>query len=117
MGKKDKNSRKKEDNFISGARELLNSISKNKKELKELKNLELKNLSIKEKKEIKLVMVKAKKQKLEILERYEKNKENLGKVLLKRKNKELGTNLSIERKSLNKTTKEIEKIEKNLKNS
>lgn len=106
---------KEKNNFIKGARELLNSISVNKKELKIIKNQELKNLNIKEREEIKLVKEKTKKQRIEILKRYEKGKENLGKVLLKKKNHELGNRLSIEKKSLSKTNREIGKIGKNLK--
>jgi hypothetical protein len=113
--KKREKNLKKRNNFISGARELLNSIGKNKKELKILKNEGLKNLNLKEREEIKLIKEKTKKQREEILKRYEKGKENLGKALLRRKNQELGTRLSIEKKSLNKTNKQIGKIGRNLK--
>lgn len=107
--------KKKENSFTKGAGELLSLIGENKKELKRLKNQELKNLNIKEREGIKLIKEKTKKQKSEILERYEKGKENLGKVLLKRKKQELGNRLSIEKKSLSKTNREIGKIGRNLK--
>lgn len=107
--------RKKENSFIKGVSGLLSSIGKNRKELKILKNQELKNLNLKEREGIKLIKEKTKKQRSEILNRYERGKENLGKILLKRKNQELGTRLSIEKKSLSKTNKEIGKIGKNLK--
>ncbi len=117
MKKREKNlkKRKKKNDFIKGANELLNSINENKKELMLLKNQELKNLTIKEREEIKLIKEKIKKQKLGVLKRYEKGKENLGKILLTRKKQELGIHLSIEKKSLSKTNKEIGKIGKNLK--
>ena len=107
--------KRKENNFIKSAKELLNLIGENKKELRILKNQELKNLNIKEREGIKLIKEKIKKQRLEILKRYEKGKENLGKVLLKRKKSVLGTRLSIEKKSLSKTNREIGKIGRNLK--
>jgi len=106
---------KEENNFLSGARKLLHSISENKKELKILKNQELKNLNLKEREEIKLIKEKTKKQRLDVLKRYEKGKENLGKSLLKKKNQKLGTRLSVEKKSLNKTNRDIGKIGRNLK--
>lgn len=107
--------KKRENDFVKRASELLNSISENKEELKILKNQELKNLNVKEREGIKLIKEKTKKQRAEILKRYEKGKESLGKILLKRKNQELGTRLSIEKKSLSKTNKEIGKIGRNLK--
>ena len=95
--------KKKVNEFVKGARELLNSIGENKKQLRILINQELKNLNLKEREEIKLIKEKAKNERLEILKRYEKGRENLGKALLKRKNQELGSRLSIEKKSLSKT--------------
>lgn len=115
MKKRGNNSKKRKKNFVKGANELLNSIEESKKELMLLKNQELRNLTIKEREGIKLIKEKIKKQKLGVLERYEKGKENLGKILLTRKKQELGTHLSIEKKSLNRTNKEIGKIGKNLK--
>jgi len=113
--KRGKQIKKKEVNeFVKGARELLNSIGENKKQLRILKNQELKNLSLKEREEIKLIKEKAKKERLEILTRYEKGRENLGKALLKRKNQELRTRLSVENKSLSKTNREIGKIGRSL---
>jgi hypothetical protein len=106
---------KKKNNFISGARELLYSISENKKQLKILKNESLKKINLKEREEIKLVREKAKKQRKEVLKRYEKGKENLGKALLVRKKQQLGIRLSVEKKSLSKTNREIGKIGKSLK--
>ena len=106
--------KKKVNEFVKGARELLNSIGENKKQLRILKNQELKNLSLKEREEIKLIKEKAKKERLEILTRYEKGRENLGKALLKRKNQELRTRLSVENKSLSKTNREIGKIGRSL---
>ena len=106
--------KKRGSDFIKGARGLLNSIGESKKELRILKNQELKNLNIREREEIKLIKEKTKKQRAEILGRYEKGKENLGNALLKRKKQELGRHLSVERKSLSKTGNEIRKIGKNL---
>ena len=106
--------KKKVNEFVKGARELLNSIGENKKQLRILKNQELKNLNLKEREEIKLIKEKAKNERLEILKRYEKGRENLGKALLKRKNQELGSRLSIEKKSLSKTNREIGKIGRSL---
>lgn len=110
--KNKKEVKKKENNFIEGARKLLKSIDANKNELKILKNQELKNLDRRGGKEITLIKEKTKKQRLEILKRYKKGKEDLGKILLKRKNQELGTRLSIEKKSSNKIKKALEISEK-----
>lgn len=115
MKKKNPMKKRKKNNFISGARDLLNSINENKRELKEVKNLELKNLNIREREEIKLVKEKMKKQRLEIQRRYEKGREDLGKILLRKKNQELGSRLSVEKKSLSKTNREIGMIGRNLK--
>ena len=106
--------KKRKNNFVKNVRELLGLISERKKELRELKNSELKSLDLKEREEIKLVKAESRKQRLEILKRYEKGQESLGEALLRKKNQELGSRLSVERKSLNKTNKDIGKIGKNL---
>lgn len=105
--------RRRKDNFVENVTRLLSSISQTKKELRLLKNEELKKLNLSEKEQIKLVKDKTKQQKKKIIDRYEKRKENLGKTLLKRKNQELGKHLSVERKSLNRTNKEIGRVKKN----
>ena len=98
--------------FVKDISNLLSSIGQTKVELRRLKNEELKKLNLKEREGIKLIKERTKQQKKIVVERYEKKKENLGKVLLRRKSRELGKHLSIERKSLSRTNKEIRRIQK-----
>lgn len=98
--------------FVKDISNLLSSIGQTKIELRRLKNEELKRLNLKEREGIKLIKERTKEQKKLVVERYEKKKENLGKALLKRKSQELGKHLSIERKSLSRTNKEIRRIQR-----
>lgn len=99
--------------FVENVGALLNSIAREKKELRHIKNEELKKLGISEREQIKLIKLRTKQQKERVIERYERRKENLGKTLLGKKNQELGKHLSIEKKSLNKTNKAINKVKRN----
>jgi len=104
--------KKKKSEFVEDITILLDSISQTKMELRKLKNEELRKLDLREKERIKLTKERTKQQKKMVIERYEKKKENLGKALLKRKNQELGKHLSVERKSLSKTNREIRRIKR-----
>ena len=99
--------------FVENITSLLNSIGQAKTELRKLKNEELRKLDLKEREGIRLIRERTKQQKKIVVERYEKKKENLGKALLRKKKQELGKHLSVERKSLNRTNKEIRGIQKN----
>jgi len=105
--------KKKKNEFVKDISSLLSSIGQTKVELKRLKNEELRKLNLKEKEGIKLINERTKQQRKIVIDRYEKKKENLGKALLKKKIKELGEHLSIEKKSLRKTNKEIGRVKKN----
>ncbi len=94
---------------------LLDSVLEAKKELRALKNKELQNLSLKEKEAIILIKERIEKQKDGVVWRYEKRKRSLGESLLRRKNEELGKHLSVERKSFNRTSREIRLIRKSRK--
>jgi len=93
---------------------LLSSIGVAKKELRRMKNEELKKISQREKDEIRLARARAKNQRKKILERYEKRKQSIGKSLLKEKNLTLGKHLSRERDSLRKTDRGLRKVRESL---
>ena len=115
MKKRVKIIRKREKkNFISTVKGSLGSVMENRKQLKFLKNEELKKLKIRERELIKLIKARTKKQKIAILKRHEKGKERLGITLLKMKEKGLGNRLSVEKISLKKIDKEIKDIGKKL---
>lgn len=107
--------KKKKESFYESASNLLTSIGEVKKELRKLKNEEIRRLNLREREEIKLVKERTKKQRELVLKRYEKKKQEIGKALLRRKSQELSRHLSSERRSLSKTNKEINRITRNRK--
>lgn len=107
--------KKRDNKFLENVTSSLEYINYTKRELKKLRNEEIRKFNIQEKEEINLIKEKIKKQREVVLNRYEEKKKNLGKVLLQRKTQELRSHLYIEKKSLSKTDKEISRIRKNLK--
>lgn len=102
----------KKNNFLESAKDLLKSIAGVKNKLRLLKNEEIRKLTLNEKEQVKLIKERTNQQKKKVIERYEKKKETLGQALLRRKNRDLGKHLSLERRSLNKTNREISRIRK-----
>ena len=106
MKKKVKNS------FTDSATGILKSITSLKKELRLIKNEEIRKLTISEKEQIEVIRLNTKKEKQKVLDRYEKKRKELGKSLLRIKNQELQDQLDLEKKSLRKTNSKLRGIKK-----